>query len=78
MAWDALRLRNTIQLGGILIFHAGLIVSASLQAYETGNAFHDVTDGSLCSTIVSNRACNIIIRAQQICYHRVAKTSGTK
>ncbi|KAI1795937.1 hypothetical protein LXA43DRAFT_970341 [Ganoderma leucocontextum] len=35
MAYDALRLRNVIQLVGLLLFHAALIVMASLQVHET-------------------------------------------
>ncbi|GJE95127.1 hypothetical protein PsYK624_113080 [Phanerochaete sordida] len=35
MAFDALRLRNVIQLVGILAFHVGLIVFASIQIHET-------------------------------------------
>ncbi|KAI0748058.1 hypothetical protein C8Q80DRAFT_1169868 [Daedaleopsis nitida] len=38
MAFDALRLRNVIQLVGILLFHAALIVMASLQVHETHTA----------------------------------------
>jgi uncharacterized membrane protein (DUF373 family) len=35
MAFDALRLRNVIQLAGILIFHAALVVFAGIQIHET-------------------------------------------
>lgn len=35
MAFDALRLRNVIQLVGILIFHLALVVFASIQVHET-------------------------------------------
>jgi hypothetical protein len=35
MAWDALRMRNTIQLIALLVFHLALVAFASLQAYET-------------------------------------------
>lgn len=35
MAFDALRLRNVIQLVGILAFHLGLIVFAAIQVHET-------------------------------------------
>jgi len=35
MAFDALRLRNVIQLLGLLIFHGALIVFAALQIHET-------------------------------------------
>ncbi|KAH9946168.1 uncharacterized protein BXZ73DRAFT_95667 [Epithele typhae] len=38
MAFDALRLRNTIQLLGILIFHGALIVMSALQVHETRSA----------------------------------------
>ncbi|KAI0798046.1 hypothetical protein C8Q75DRAFT_740468, partial [Abortiporus biennis] len=38
MAFDALRLRNVIQLVGILAFHGGLIVFAAIQPHETRTA----------------------------------------
>ncbi|KAI0709129.1 hypothetical protein C8Q76DRAFT_742333 [Earliella scabrosa] len=38
MAFDALRLRNVIQLVGILLFHAALMVMAALQVHETRTA----------------------------------------
>ncbi|KAI0721710.1 hypothetical protein C8T65DRAFT_203108 [Cerioporus squamosus] len=38
MAYDALRLRNVIQLVGILLFHAALLVMAALQVHETRTA----------------------------------------
>ncbi|KAI0374822.1 hypothetical protein BV20DRAFT_961008 [Pilatotrama ljubarskyi] len=38
MAYDALRLRNIIQLVGILMFHSALLVMASLQVHETHSA----------------------------------------
>jgi hypothetical protein len=38
MGLDALKLRNIIQLIGILIFHAMLIVSAGLQIHQTKTA----------------------------------------
>ncbi|OSD01578.1 hypothetical protein PYCCODRAFT_1436186 [Trametes coccinea BRFM310] len=38
MAYDALRLRNIIQLVGILLFHAALLVMAALQVHETRSA----------------------------------------
>ncbi|KZP12003.1 hypothetical protein FIBSPDRAFT_799656 [Athelia psychrophila] len=38
MAFDALRLRNIIQLIGIMIFHAGLVVMAALQIHQTRDA----------------------------------------
>ncbi|CDO68339.1 hypothetical protein BN946_scf184799.g66 [Trametes cinnabarina] len=42
MAYDALRLRNIIQLVGMLLFHAALLVMAALQIHETHSALvHD-------------------------------------
>ncbi|KAG9086896.1 hypothetical protein FRC06_002827 [Ceratobasidium sp. 370] len=41
MGLDALKLRNIIQLFGILIFHAMLIVSAGLQIHQTRTALVD-------------------------------------
>lgn len=38
MAFDALRLRNVIQLVGILLFHAALIFFAAVQIHETKTA----------------------------------------
>ncbi|KAF8212254.1 hypothetical protein K438DRAFT_2010509 [Mycena galopus ATCC 62051] len=38
MAMDALRLRNVIQLVGILLFHMALIVFAAIQIHETKSA----------------------------------------
>jgi len=38
MALDALKLRNIIQLAGILIFHSGLVVFAALQVHEARTA----------------------------------------
>ncbi|KAJ6630785.1 hypothetical protein B0H10DRAFT_1983007 [Mycena sp. CBHHK59/15] len=38
MAFDALRLRNVIQLVGILLFHMALIVFAAIQIHETRSA----------------------------------------
>ncbi|KAF8478693.1 hypothetical protein DFH94DRAFT_66981 [Russula ochroleuca] len=35
MAFDALRLRNVIQLVGILVFHVALVVFATIQIHET-------------------------------------------
>ncbi|KAH9001287.1 hypothetical protein EDB92DRAFT_1939044 [Lactarius akahatsu] len=35
MAFDALRLRNVIQLAGILVFHVALVVFAAIQVHET-------------------------------------------
>ncbi|KAH9180534.1 hypothetical protein EDB89DRAFT_2120712 [Lactarius sanguifluus] len=35
MAFDALRLRNVIQLAGILVFHSALLVFAAIQVHET-------------------------------------------
>ncbi|KAF7338311.1 hypothetical protein MVEN_02056500 [Mycena venus] len=47
MALDALRLRNIIQLMGILLFHMALIVFAAIQIHETKSALvggHDCTN----------------------------------
>jgi hypothetical protein len=44
MAIDALRLRNVIQLVGILLFHLALIVSAALQVHQTRDALIIGTD----------------------------------
>lgn len=44
MAFDALRLRNVIQLVGILVFHAALIVFAALQVHETHTALVRLQD----------------------------------
>ncbi|OSX65033.1 hypothetical protein POSPLADRAFT_1053822 [Postia placenta MAD-698-R-SB12] len=41
MALDALRLRNVIQLIGILSFHAAMIVMAALQIHETHTALYE-------------------------------------
>ncbi|KAI0670445.1 hypothetical protein C8Q78DRAFT_125560 [Trametes maxima] len=38
MAYDALRLRNIIQLVGLLLFHAALLVMAALQVHEAHSA----------------------------------------
>jgi len=38
MAFDALRLRNVIQLVGILLFHLSLVVFAALQVHQTKTA----------------------------------------
>ncbi|TFK42600.1 hypothetical protein BDQ12DRAFT_283780 [Crucibulum laeve] len=38
MAFDALRMRNIIQLMGILIFHVALMVFAALQVHQTKTA----------------------------------------
>jgi len=35
MAFDALRLRNVIQLAGILMFHVALVVFSTIQIHET-------------------------------------------
>ncbi|EPQ58136.1 hypothetical protein GLOTRDRAFT_104066 [Gloeophyllum trabeum ATCC 11539] len=40
LALDALRLRNVIQLAGILLFHCALIVFAALQIHETKDALN--------------------------------------
>ncbi|KAJ7905475.1 hypothetical protein B0H14DRAFT_2660428 [Mycena olivaceomarginata] len=44
MALDALRLRNIIQLIGILLFHLALIVFAAIQIHETESALLGNTD----------------------------------
>jgi len=45
MAFDALRLRNVIQLIGILFFHLDLIVSAALQVHQTRDSLINGTGG---------------------------------
>ncbi|PPQ78101.1 hypothetical protein CVT25_015635 [Psilocybe cyanescens] len=54
MAFDALRLRNIIQLFGILIFHGALIVFAALQIHQTKTAL--VTDAG-CDSSTSYVTC---------------------
>jgi hypothetical protein len=49
MAYDALHMRNTIQLLALLIFHAALVVFASLQAYETD---YSLTNAGDCGEVV--------------------------
>jgi len=50
MAFDALRLRNIIQLFGILLFHAALVVMAALQVRQTHMALiHCDSEYGLCS-----------------------------
>jgi hypothetical protein len=49
MAYDALHMRNTIQLLALLIFHAALVVFASLQAYETD---YSLTNAGDCGELV--------------------------
>ncbi|KAJ6596874.1 hypothetical protein DFH09DRAFT_1132979 [Mycena vulgaris] len=44
MAFDALRLRNVIQLLGILLFHMALIVFAAIQIHETESALLNKVD----------------------------------
>ncbi|KAJ7685175.1 hypothetical protein DFH06DRAFT_32700 [Mycena polygramma] len=44
MAFDALRLRNIIQLLGILLFHMALIVFAAIQIHETKSALLNQVD----------------------------------
>ncbi|TFK76461.1 hypothetical protein BDN72DRAFT_831029 [Pluteus cervinus] len=44
MAFDALRLRNIIQLAGILVFHLALLVFAILQIHETRTALVTMGD----------------------------------
>ncbi|KAI0031840.1 hypothetical protein K488DRAFT_51227 [Vararia minispora EC-137] len=41
MAFDALRLRNVIQLLGIVFFHTGMIVFAAIQVHETRSSLSD-------------------------------------
>lgn len=54
MAFDALRMRNIIQLLGILIFHVALMVFAALQVHQTRTAL--VTSGD-CSGDVDYIKC---------------------
>jgi hypothetical protein len=49
MAFDALRLRNIIQLLGLLMFHGALMVFAALQIHQTKEAL--VTDDTCDSTV---------------------------
>ncbi|EPT06019.1 hypothetical protein FOMPIDRAFT_1044491 [Fomitopsis schrenkii] len=44
MAFDALRLRNVIQLFGLLLFHAALLVFASIEIHETQAALYGRPD----------------------------------
>ncbi|KAG6911516.1 hypothetical protein DXG01_014590 [Tephrocybe rancida] len=44
MAFDALRLRNVIQLLGLLLFHLALMVFAALQVHQTQTALVTLTD----------------------------------
>ncbi|KAF8921323.1 hypothetical protein CPB85DRAFT_1270284, partial [Mucidula mucida] len=46
MAFDALRLRNVIQLIGILLFHLALIVFSALQIHQTRSALITRSDAS--------------------------------
>jgi hypothetical protein len=55
MAFDALRLRNIIQLIGILIFHLALVVAAALQIHQTKSAL--VTRGDDCGPETSYADC---------------------
>jgi len=55
MAFDALRLRNIIQLIGILIFHIALMAFAALQIHQTKSAL--VISGDLCGPAVSYVNC---------------------
>ncbi|KIL00415.1 hypothetical protein PAXRUDRAFT_821704 [Paxillus rubicundulus Ve08.2h10] len=43
MAYDALRMRNIIQLLGIILFHGALIVFSALQVHETRTAIYSCT-----------------------------------
>lgn len=56
MAFDALRLRNIIQLFGILIFHACLAVFAGLQIHQTRTALVNLSD-STCATAFVYEQC---------------------
>ncbi|KAF8798010.1 hypothetical protein BYT27DRAFT_7124222 [Phlegmacium glaucopus] len=55
MAFDALRLRNIIQLLGILVFHLALMVAAALQVHQTKTAL--VTMGDDCDGSTDFVAC---------------------
>lgn len=55
MAFDALRLRNIIQLIGLLIFHLALVVSAALQVHQTKSAL--VMHGDDCGPETSFTEC---------------------
>ncbi|KAL0946917.1 hypothetical protein HGRIS_013078 [Hohenbuehelia grisea] len=55
MAFDALRLRNIIQLIGILIFHMGLMVFAAIQVHQTRSA---LVFGSNCETAWNPITCD--------------------
>ncbi|KAF8654126.1 hypothetical protein AX16_003657 [Volvariella volvacea WC 439] len=44
MAYDALRQRNVIQLGGILVFHLAMLVFAALQIHQTRTALVTLGD----------------------------------
>ncbi|KAG1827316.1 uncharacterized protein BJ212DRAFT_1256717 [Suillus subaureus] len=50
MAFDALRLRNIIQLMGIVLFHGALIVFSALQFHETHVAIFNCQSQSDCVT----------------------------
>ncbi|KAF5331136.1 hypothetical protein D9619_005568 [Psilocybe cf. subviscida] len=52
MAFDALRLRNIIQLFGILIFHACLAVFAGLQIHQTRSALVTMNDAACAANFV--------------------------
>jgi len=54
MAFDALRLRNVIQLAGILIFHSALVVFAAIQIHETKAALVRLQD---CDSTVDYIRC---------------------
>jgi len=55
MAFDALRLRNIIQLLGILLFHMALIVFAAIQVHETRSALFNKVD---CITDFNTTNCD--------------------
>ncbi|KAJ7582730.1 hypothetical protein C8J56DRAFT_955575 [Mycena floridula] len=57
MAFDALRLRNIIQLVGILLFHLALIVMSALQVHQTQTAL--VTSGAAtCASAYDSITCS--------------------
>lgn len=59
MAYDALRMRNTIQLVAMLVFHVALIVVAALQAYEFEYSINGHGEEDLCGSSVSPPLCSL-------------------
>ncbi|KAJ7109359.1 hypothetical protein C8R44DRAFT_802315 [Mycena epipterygia] len=57
MAFDALRLRNVIQLLGILLFHMALIVFAAIQIHETKSALLNHNHSVDCTAVVDLIHC---------------------